>query len=116
MRYYAVHTSYATYSVSSMEMSRIMDRIMDRIGHQSSFLVCSTRVMVGPVGALTTLGGNTRQAIRFIDWMLFARYIAARDNSDDAFDAAPDAVAERSMLAVSLLPRATPALKKFCFW
>ena len=36
MRYYAVHTSYATYSVSSMEMSRIMDRIMDRIGHQST--------------------------------------------------------------------------------
>ena len=35
MRYYAVHTSYATYSVSSMEMSRIMDRIMDRIAYQS---------------------------------------------------------------------------------
>ena len=36
MRYYAVHTSYATYSVSSMEMSRIMDRIMDRIAYQST--------------------------------------------------------------------------------
>ena len=70
-------------------------------------------MIVGPEGAFTTEGGRTKQAIRSIDWMLFARYIAHLEISELAFDAWPDAVTERSMFWTSRLP-ATPARIKFC--
>ena len=70
------------------------------------------RLQTAAAPRLTRDGGRTRHAIKFIDWMLFAKYIAALLINEDAFDAAPDAVTLRSMFATSLLP-ATPHRQKF---